>query len=198
MVILLLYWYLFYRKVESDITTTNKTITDYFPVRRSGRRCKSELEKERMIEYEDKVLTYCEDGLEVVKMEDKGRGVVATKMFKKGDFVVEYAGDLIDLAESKDREMFYGMSTKFGCYMYYFNLKGKHYCIDATAESGKLGRLLNHSRISFNCCTKLIEIKNTPYLIIIASRDIVKGEELLYDYGDRSKESLEAHPWLKL
>ena len=23
------------------------------------------------------------------------------------------------------------------------------------------------------------------------------GEELLYDYGDRNKESLAAHPWLK-
>jgi len=29
-------------------------------------------------------------------------------------------------------------------------------------------------------------------------RDIEPGEELLYDYGDRSKESLEAHPWLAL
>ena len=27
---------------------------------------------------------------------------------------------------------------------------------------------------------------------------VSEGEELLYDYGDRSKESLKAHPWLAL
>ncbi|KAK6190697.1 hypothetical protein SNE40_002502 [Patella caerulea] len=183
------------KKLESDVSN-NKTITDFFPVRRSGRKCQSEIQKMRMIEYEVKVLSQCEDGLEVVDLNGKGRGVIATKPFKKGDFIVEYAGDLINLAESKDREEFYGMSTQYGCYMYYFTIKDKRYCIDATAETGKLGRLLNHSRHG-NCCTKLIEIKDCPFLILIASRDIVKGEELLYDYGDRSKESIAAHPWLK-
>ena len=28
--------------------------------------------------------------------------------------------------------------------------------------------------------------------------DVAEGTELLYDYGDRSKESLQAHPWLSL
>jgi len=37
-----------------------------------------------------------------------------------------------------------------------------------------------------------------PYLILVAARDICIGEELLYDYGDRSKEAIEAHPWLAL
>jgi [histone H4]-lysine20 N-methyltransferase SETD8 len=35
-------------------------------------------------------------------------------------------------------------------------------------------------------------------LIIYAKEDIPSGTELLYDYGDRSKQSLEIHPWLKL
>ena len=120
--------------------------------------------------------------------------------------------------------------------------------IDATRETGFLGRLLNHSRWG-NCETKLISVNNAPVLILQAARDIIPGkngliynihvsnlyylvsnqcyfnslnlfnlwyyvaisnlicvilcliyailgEELLYDYGDRSKESLEAHPWL--
>ena len=67
--------------------------------------------------------------------------------------------------------------------------------IDATAESGKLGRLLNHSRRG-NCMTKVIGMGNRPYLLLVAARDIKVGEELLYDYGDRDKASLEAHPWL--
>ena len=60
-----------------------------------------------------------------------------------------------------------------------------------------LGRLINHSKVSGNCHTKLIDINDRPYLILVASRDINLGEELLYDYGDRSKASLESHPWLK-
>lgn len=60
-------------------------------------------------------------------MELKGRGVVATKSFSRGDFVVEYAGDLIDLNAARSREKEYSKNPKFGCYMYYFNFKNKNY-----------------------------------------------------------------------
>ena len=60
-----------------------------------------------------------------------------------------------------------------------------------------MGRLLNHSR-SGNCKTKVVGIGKRPYLILVAAKDIEAGEELLYDYGDRNKETLEAHPWLAL
>jgi len=68
--------------------------------------------------------------------------------------------------------------------------------VDATRESGLLGRLVNHSRLRFNCATKVVDVDGKPRLILVASRDIRVDEEMLYDYGDRSKESLEAHPWL--
>lgn len=41
-------------------------------------------------------------------------------------------------------------------------------------------------------------VGDTPRLILVAKQDIEAGAELLYDYGDRSKESLKAHPWLAL
>lgn len=69
------------------------------------------------------------------------------------------------------------------------------FSIDATAETGKLGRLVNHSR-NGNLVTRTIFVDQEPRLALIAKVDIKKGEELLYDYGDRSKESLEHHPWL--
>ena len=56
-------------------------------------------------------------------MEDftgKGRGVVASRAFAKGDYVVEYAGDLIDMQEAERREAEYSRDTSKGCYMYYF------------------------------------------------------------------------------
>lgn len=69
------------------------------------------------------------------------------------------------------------------------------YSIDATKESGKLGRLVNHSR-NGNLLTKTVQIGDTPHLVLIAKDDIQPGEEVTYDYGDRSKESLQHHPWL--
>lgn len=71
-----------------------------------------------------------------------------------------------------------------------------HLSVDATKETDRLGRLINHSKTG-NCQTKLHDINGIPHLILVASRDIEEGEELLYDYGDRSKASLAAHPWLK-
>ena len=69
--------------------------------------------------------------------------------------------------------------------------------MDATNESNKLGRLVNHSKINMNICTKVFPVNDTPYLIFEASRDIEPDEELLFDYGDCSKKSLDSHPWLK-
>ena len=45
--------------------------------------------------------------------------------------------------------------------------------------------------------TKLVEIDDHPYLCLMAARDIKEGEELQYDYGERSKAAIESHPWLK-
>lgn len=68
--------------------------------------------------------------------------------------------------------------------------------IDATAESGRLGRLVNHSR-NGNLLTKALWVDG-PRLVLLAAHDIAPGDELTYDYGDRSKESLQHHPWLAL
>lgn len=51
--------------------------------------------------------------------ENKGRGVVATRHFEKGDFVIEYVGELISIAEANKREEKYA-ELDAGCYMYYF------------------------------------------------------------------------------
>ncbi|GFS21199.1 histone-lysine N-methyltransferase [Elysia marginata] len=186
------------RKKKDSEPSNNSVITDYFQVRRSGRQTKSEIQREKQHQLEQMILSGCEHGLEIKEFDCKGRGVVATKDFKKGDFVVEYAGDLIDIATAKQREEKYEADPEIGCYMYYFKCGTKQHCVDATAESGKLGRLLNHSSKGGNCCTRSLEVKGVARLILEAKRDITKGEELTYDYGDRSKASIESHPWLKL
>ncbi len=68
--------------------------------------------------------------------------------------------------------------------------------VDATKESGRLGRLVNHSKTKSNVVTKVVEVGGTPHLCLMASRDIAVGEELQYDYGERKKEIVESLPWL--
>ncbi|KAI8043867.1 histone-lysine N-methyltransferase PR-Set7 [Drosophila gunungcola] len=176
-------------------TNGNREMTDFFPVRRSVRKTKTAVKEEWMRGLEQAVLEERCEGLQVRHFMGKGRGVVAERPFKRNEFVVEYVGDLISINEAGDREKRYALDENAGCYMYYFKHKAQQYCIDATVDTGKLGRLINHSR-NGNLMTKVVPIKQRPHLVLLAKDDIEPGEELTYDYGDRSKESLLHHPWL--
>ncbi|KAJ0173057.1 hypothetical protein K1T71_011233 [Dendrolimus kikuchii] len=185
-------------KVESKLTNgnTNHKLTEYFPVRRSVRKTSKCVLAEKMRDLERAIREQKEDGLQVAYFEGKGRGVIATRPFGRGQFVVEYAGELVGVAEAREREHLYAQDPTAGCYMYYFRHGDQQYCIDATAESGRLGRLVNHSR-NGNLHTKAVWVDG-PRLVLLAAHDIAPGDELTYDYGDRSKESLQHHPWLAL
>nr|CAH7769705.1 unnamed protein product [Callosobruchus chinensis] len=178
-----------------SIFEQNHKLTDYYQIRKSDRRTKREVQEERQKLLEYALRKGVEDGLEVKSIENKGRAVFTTRDFLKGEFVVEYSGELIDINEAYKREKKYELDVNTGCYMYYFKYDGHQYCVDATEETDKKGRLINHSRTG-NLLTRTIIVDNTPRLALIAKNDIQKGEELLYDYGDRSKESLRNHPWL--
>ncbi|XP_036029769.1 N-lysine methyltransferase KMT5A-like [Onychomys torridus] len=174
----------------------NKKLKGFYQVRRSSRKSKAELQSEERKKIDELIESGKEEGMKIDLIDGKGRGVIATKQFSQGDFIVEYHGDLIDITDAKKREAWYAQDPSTGCYMYYFQYLNKTYCVDATRETNRLGRLINHSKCG-NCQTKLHVISGVPHLILIASRDIAVGEELLYDYGDRSKASIKAYPWLK-
>lgn len=184
------------RRMGGGKNSQNRKVTDFYPIRRSSRKSKTELQCEEKKLIDDLITNGIEDGMEVQYIEGKGRAVFATRCFQKGDYVVEYHGDLLQITDAKKREAEYAQNPATGCYMYYFQYLCKTYCVDATKETGRMGRLINHSK-NGNCQTKLHDINGVPHLILVASRDIDKGEELLYDYGDRSKASIAAHPWLK-
>ncbi|KAJ2942816.1 hypothetical protein O0L34_g15004 [Tuta absoluta] len=185
-------------KVEAKVANgnANHKLTEYFPVRRSVRKTSKCVMAEKMRDLERAVREQREDGLAVAYFEGKGRGIIATRPFGRGQFVVEYAGEVVGLSEAREREHKYAQDPDAGCYMYYFRLQDQQYCIDATAESGRLGRLVNHSR-NGNLSTKALWVDG-PRLVLLAAHDIAPGEELTYDYGDRSKEALQHHPWLAL
>ncbi|KAI3361712.1 hypothetical protein L3Q82_002070 [Scortum barcoo] len=183
-------------RIAAGKNSQNRKVTDYYPIRRSSRKSKAELKCEEKKLLDDLITKGIEDGMEVQHIEGKGRAVFATQRFRKGQYVVEYHGDLLQITDAKKREAEYAQNPATGCYMYYFQYLCKTYCVDATKETKRMGRLINHSK-NGNCQTKLHDINGVPHLILVASRDIEKGEELLYDYGDRSKASIAAHPWLK-
>lgn len=114
-----------------DLTTSTASkstkLTDFFPVRRSVRKTKKAVEQEQMRNIEAAIRNAQQDGLTVKKFGDKGRGVVTARPFAKGEFVVEYMGELIDMQEADRREQLYAKDENTGCYMYYFKYRNQQY-----------------------------------------------------------------------
>lgn len=98
-------------------------LTDFFPIRRSVRKTKKAVEQEQSRYIEMAIEKQLEDGLQVKMFPEKGRGIVAGRAFARGEFVVEYVGQLIDQTEADRREESYAKNVDFGCYMYYFKHK---------------------------------------------------------------------------
>lgn len=135
--------------------------------------------------------------MQIETFPNKGRGIVTTCEFVKGEFVVEYAGELLSsIATAHQREELYA-DKDAGSYMYYFRHRERTWCVDATAETDRLGRLINHGKNGNNLRTRVVEVAGTPRLIFVATRKIAVGEELLYDYGERRPNVIESFPWLK-
>ncbi|XP_052465879.1 uncharacterized protein LOC128021339 isoform X22 [Carassius gibelio] len=111
----------------------------------------------------------------------KGRGVFATELIYRGDFVVEYRGKLLS-PQQAELQTEYNESAKV--FLFDFQWKSKTWCIDACEEDSSLGRLVNDDHRRPNCKMKTIKVNETPHLCLFAVRDITAGEELTYNYGD--------------
>ena len=81
--------------------------------------------------------------------------------------------------------------------VYIVKCKLKSCSIDAMVEDGRMGRLINHSATQANIIPKIVEVKTGKVcLYFTALREIGCGEELVYDYGERSPVIVKANPWL--
>ena len=95
-------------------------------------------------------------------MEGKGRGVVSTRRFSRGELVCEYSGELISLEEAREREAEYGKDPSVGCYMYYFSHKSNKlwqvFCFACFASMcfSLAGRLIHNNVYSVNTCSCLL------------------------------------------
>ena len=83
----------------------------------------AQVKAEQKLAMEQRILDGTECGLDIKVFPEKGRGVIATRQFQKGDYVVEYFGDLISEPDAKMREEKYSEDESVGCYMLYFLFK---------------------------------------------------------------------------
>ena len=128
------------------------------------------------------------DKLTIAFSPTKKRKVLATSGIARGTIVVSYAGELLTgWAAIRQRELEHARADH-GCYMFIFRYNNQTYCVDATAETGTQGRLINHSVKEPNVLPMLRVVGGGYYILFKAIRDIEANEELLYDYQETRKE----------
>ena len=107
-----------------------------------------------------------------------GNGVFAARDIKEGERIVEYLGEKITKEESNRRGLEQeekAKQTGEGA-VYIFELD-EEYDIDGNFEYND-ARFINHA------CETNCEAENIDgHIWIVATRDIEKGEEILYNYG---------------
>ncbi|CAH8537191.1 unnamed protein product [Dicrocoelium dendriticum] len=106
----------------------------------------------------------------------QGLGLFAARDLSKHTYIIEYLGELIRNEVGNCRELLYDSQNR-GVYM--FRVDDDN-IVDATMCGG-LARYINHS-CEPNCAAEILYCDGGGHIIIVASRDIVKGEELTYDY----------------
>ncbi|KAJ1387368.1 Zinc finger, CW-type [Sesbania bispinosa] len=108
----------------------------------------------------------------------KGYGLKAVEDVAKGQFLIEYVGEVLDMQAYEARQREYAL--KGHRHFYFMTLNGSE-VIDASAK-GNLGRFINHS-CDPNCRTEKWMVNGEICIGLFALRDIKKGEELTFDYN---------------
>ncbi|KAE9366847.1 hypothetical protein N431DRAFT_351183 [Stipitochalara longipes BDJ] len=111
-----------------------------------------------------------------------GFGLYVVEPVQKGDYLSEYAGEVISSAEAERRGIIY--DRKFLSFL--FDLNGD-WVIDA-ARFGNKTRFINHADNEKNCEAKIVLVNGEHRIKFVALRDINAGEELLFNYGKKFAE----------
>ncbi|XP_034456692.1 uncharacterized protein LOC117770910 isoform X12 [Hippoglossus hippoglossus] len=115
----------------------------------------------------------------------KGKGVFTHQSIEPSSFVVEYRGNISTRTETRGKER----GDTLNNYLFDFSWNGTNWRVDASKSHGGFGRLVNDDHVSPNCEMKKIVFEEKPHLCLFAVKEIHRGEEITYDYGDSS------YPW---
>lgn len=130
-------------------------------------------------------------------LKEAGWGLFARNDVKKGEYLLEYVGEVITQAEGERR----GEIDDARDRTYLFNLCSD-FAIDASRRGNK-ARFINHSDTP-NCETKMLFVNGEQRIGFFAKEHIEAQSELFFDYN--LNEALENHlisksgktfPWMK-
>uniref|UniRef100_V5E6W1 [histone H3]-lysine(36) N-trimethyltransferase n=2 Tax=Kalmanozyma brasiliensis (strain GHG001) TaxID=1365824 RepID=V5E6W1_KALBG len=116
--------------------------------------------------------------VDIVQTEKKGFGLRAGQDIQKEAFVYEYVGEVMNQPTFLDRMQQYRVE---GIRHFYFMMLQPNEYLDATKKGGK-GRFINHS-CNPNCSVSKWQVGKHLRMGIFAKRNIVKGEELTFNYN---------------
>ncbi|XP_041855273.1 histone-lysine N-methyltransferase NSD3 isoform X5 [Melanotaenia boesemani] len=115
---------------------------------------------------------------EVIKTEGRGWGLRTNQALRKGDFVTEYVGEVIDSEECQQRIKHAHENHLTNFYMLTLT---KDRVIDA-GQKGNSARFMNHS-CSPNCETQRWTVNGDIRIGLFALCDIEAGTELTFNYN---------------
>lgn len=126
--------------------------------------------------------------LQVKNCSEKGKGLITTQRIAKGEFICEYAGEVLSQTEARKRFQ----RNKANNWMNYIICVREYFGEgDNKLETyidpfyfGNIGRFVNHSCVP-NCILLPIRVNNSvPKLGIFATCAIAQNCELTFDYSD--------------
>jgi histone-lysine N-methyltransferase SETMAR len=122
--------------------------------------------------------------LEVFKSDGKGFCLRTLEAIDCGEFVCEYAGEILTREEAKTR--FDKQETRDMNYIFMLNehfTSGVHTTFIDPCKTGNIGRFISHS-CEPNLSVYPVRVHNrVPKVCLFAARDICENEELTYSYG---------------
>jgi len=122
----------------------------------------------------------------IVYFPGKGYGAVASTTVQSGEFIGEYVGEIITNEDGKRRiERISNLKSNEA--QYYIMELDSHRSIDAHWFGNEM-RFVNHS-CDPNCTAKTIMSERDTHLVLVAIRNIKRGEELSFDYNMYSSKS---------
>ncbi|MBQ6534168.1 MAG: SET domain-containing protein-lysine N-methyltransferase [Opitutales bacterium] len=107
-----------------------------------------------------------------------GTGLFAAQDIKKGEFIIEYLGEIVSRGEANARGAACEERAKEsgGGAVYIFELDAER-CIDGNFSYND-ARFINHA-----CRTNCEAVREGDRILFYAARDIPAGEEILYNYA---------------
>ncbi len=123
---------------------------------------------------------------------NRGRGVISTREFGKGDIILDYHARQIPEHEGESLLISEDDSDRRSDYIFFgprgFCLDGSAECCPCHPQTRTLGRLMNYVEKSTPECYVVpgyFAYNKARKILFVASRDIQPLEELRFDYGDK-------------